>query len=248
MLKRKERDLYSLQFPSHKLGVLCLWTILYNWLRLGVSPAASLHIWDVLNEWSWIMRDMAQIGKDNTQGSFARHVFMADRPVLSNPNPFWMVLGTYVTALRLHKTSCLAEQTQGCNDHVCVVASRLDRRIHLFIYSVGESSCNFGDGMDQRVQSLMFMIMIMMIYLFVLKLILLFLAYTIEWLVNMNLEILTKKPYEFDVLCWHLPGSCLSLKDCVGIHLSNWANQTNTFQAGSCMGEVVGGDSKRERL
>ena len=52
------------------------------------------------------MWDMAQTEKDNTQGSSARHVFMADRPVLSNPNPFWMVLGTYIAALRLHKTSC----------------------------------------------------------------------------------------------------------------------------------------------
>ena len=29
--------------------------------------------------------------------------------------------------------------------------------------NVGESSCNFGDGTDQRVQSLMFMMMMMMI-------------------------------------------------------------------------------------
>jgi len=29
--------------------------------------------------------------------------------------------------------------------------------------NVGESSCNFGDGMDQRVQSLMFMIMMMVV-------------------------------------------------------------------------------------
>ena len=28
--------------------------------------------------------------------------------------------------------------------------------------NVGESSCNFGDGTDQRVQSLMFMMMMMM--------------------------------------------------------------------------------------
>jgi len=31
--------------------------------------------------------------------------------------------------------------------------------------NVGESSCNFGDGMDQRVKSLMFMMMIMMMKL-----------------------------------------------------------------------------------
>ena len=30
--------------------------------------------------------------------------------------------------------------------------------------NVGESSCNFGDGTDQRVQSLMFMMMMMMIF------------------------------------------------------------------------------------
>jgi len=80
------------------------------------------------------MRDMVQIEKDNTQVSSARHVFMADRPVLSNPNPFWMVLSTYVTALRLHKTSCLTEQSQGCNEHVCVVSRRMDRSYYLFIY------------------------------------------------------------------------------------------------------------------
>jgi hypothetical protein len=80
------------------------------------------------------MRDMAQIEKDNTQVSSARHVFMADRPILSNLNPFWMVLGTYITALRLHKTSCLAEQSQGCNEHVCVDSRRMSRCIYLFIY------------------------------------------------------------------------------------------------------------------
>ena len=90
---------------------------------------------------------------------------MADRPVLSNPNPFWTVLCTYITAaLRLHKISCLAEQSQGCNYHVCVATGRMDRCIYLFIYNVGESSCNFGDGTDQRVQFFMFM---MMIYLFI---------------------------------------------------------------------------------
>ena len=31
--------------------------------------------------------------------------------------------------------------------------------------NVGESSCNFGDGMDQRVQSLMMMMMMMMMIL-----------------------------------------------------------------------------------
>jgi hypothetical protein len=61
---------------------------------------------------------------------------MADRPVLSNPNPFWMVLGTYITARRLHKICCLAEQSQGCNEHVCVVSRRIDRCIYLFIYAL----------------------------------------------------------------------------------------------------------------
>jgi hypothetical protein len=45
------------------------------------------------------MRDMAQIQKDNTQATSARHVFMADRPGLSNLNPFLKVPGTYVTTL-----------------------------------------------------------------------------------------------------------------------------------------------------
>ena len=74
------------------------------------------------------MRDMAQTEKDNTQVSSARHVFMADRPVLSNPNPFWLVLGTYATVLRLHKISCLAEQSEGCHEHVFVVSRRMDSR------------------------------------------------------------------------------------------------------------------------
>ena len=33
--------------------------------------------------------------------------------------------------------------------------------------NVGESSCNFGDGADQRNQSLMFMMMMMMMMMFV---------------------------------------------------------------------------------
>ena len=33
--------------------------------------------------------------------------------------------------------------------------------------NVGENSCNFGDGTDQRVQSLMFMMMMMITYLFI---------------------------------------------------------------------------------
>ena len=43
------------------------------------------------------------------------------------------------------------------NNHINVDPGRLeDRR------NVGESSCSFGDGTDQRVQSLMFMMMMMM--------------------------------------------------------------------------------------
>jgi hypothetical protein len=80
------------------------------------------------------MRDMAQIEKDNTQVSSTRHVFMADRPVLSNPNPFWMVLGTYITALRLHKISCLAEHSQGCNEHIILDSRRMDKCNYLFHY------------------------------------------------------------------------------------------------------------------
>ena len=34
---------------------------------------------------------------------------------------------------------------------------------------VGESSCNFGDGTDQRVQSLMFMMMMMMMMMMMIK-------------------------------------------------------------------------------
>jgi len=36
--------------------------------------------------------------------------------------------------------------------------------------NVGESSCNFGDGTDQRVHSLMFMMMMMMTFIFLFSL------------------------------------------------------------------------------
>ena len=65
----------------------------------------------------------------------------------------------FSTCKECHKTESLWNHT--ATDHK--EGEKLKDRI-----SVGESSCNFGDGTDQRVQSLMFMMMINKLILIIL--------------------------------------------------------------------------------
>jgi hypothetical protein len=97
------------EIPPHELVCLACETFHHFVVSLGVFPAVLAHTLDLLREWSWIIRDMAQIEKENTQVSSARHVFLADRPDLSNPYLFLMVPATYINAFRLQQTPCLAE-------------------------------------------------------------------------------------------------------------------------------------------